>query len=228
MVVTGGTGALGTAVVGALLEAGAAVHIPAFEAEPDPRFVHREHARVTVTGGVALDDEAQTQAYYAATPSPWASIHIAGGFAMAPFAETSLSSFESMWRTNVGTCFLSCREAVVRMRAGGLSGGEGGRLVNVSARPALVPTAGMIAYSTAKSAVAGMTLALSEELAGEGIWVNAIAPSIIDTPANRGAMPDADHSAWPTTEALAETIVFLASPQNLCTRGALVPVYGRS
>ena len=72
-----------------------------------------------------------------------------------------------------------------------------------------------------------MTEALAEELAGEGIWINAVAPSILDTPANRKAMPEADFSEWPGTEEVADTIVFLASPQNRSTRGAVVPVYGR-
>jgi NAD(P)-dependent dehydrogenase (short-subunit alcohol dehydrogenase family) len=76
--------------------------------------------------------------------------------------------------------------------------------------------------------VAGLTLALAEELAPHEIWVNAIVPSIIDTPGNRAAMPDADFSSWPTPEGLAETIAHLASPRNKVARGALVPVYGRS
>jgi NAD(P)-dependent dehydrogenase (short-subunit alcohol dehydrogenase family) len=76
--------------------------------------------------------------------------------------------------------------------------------------------------------VAALTLSLAEELAETGVWVNAIVPSIIDTAANRAAMPGADHSAWPTPDQIAETIAFLASPQNAVTRGALVPVYGKS
>jgi len=106
--------------------------------------------------------------------------------------------------------------------------GREGRIVNVAARPVLVPTAQMTAYSASKAAVAALTLSLAEELAESSIWVNAIVPSIIDTPANRAAMPDADHGAWPTPEQIAATIMFLASPQNSVTRGALVPVYGRS
>jgi NAD(P)-dependent dehydrogenase (short-subunit alcohol dehydrogenase family) len=86
----------------------------------------------------------------------------------------------------------------------------------------------MSAYAASKAAVAALTLSLAEELADRAIWVNAVVPSIIDTPANRAAMPDAGHDAWPKPEEIAETIAFLASPQNLATRGALVPVYGRS
>ena len=107
--------------------------------------------------------------------------------------------------------------------------GAGGRIVNVAARPALEwrSGAGMAAYTASKAAVAALTVALAEEVAKHGIPVNAIAPSIMDTPANRQAMPKADHAAWPKVEEVARTILFLASPDNKVTRGAIVPVYGR-
>jgi NAD(P)-dependent dehydrogenase (short-subunit alcohol dehydrogenase family) len=84
----------------------------------------------------------------------------------------------------------------------------------------------MAAYTASKAAVAAMTQALAEEVAGEEIWINAIAPSILDTPANRAAMPDADHARWVAPGAAAELIAFLASPDNRVTRGAVIPVYG--
>ena len=107
---------------------------------------------------------------------------------------------------------------------------RGGRIVNVAARPALEwrGGAGMTAYAAAKSAVAALTGALAEEVASEGILVNAVAPSILDTPANRRAMPDADYAVWPQVEEVAQTILFLASPDNRVSRGAVVPVYGRT
>jgi NAD(P)-dependent dehydrogenase (short-subunit alcohol dehydrogenase family) len=86
----------------------------------------------------------------------------------------------------------------------------------------------MIAYTVAKAGVAALTVALAEEVAKDNILVNAVAPSIMDTPANRGAMPKADHDAWPKVEEVAATISFLASPDNRVTRGAVVPVYGKS
>ena len=97
------------------------------------------------------------------------------------------------------------------------------------ARIAAVPlfAALAVAYAASKSAVAAMTQALGEELAADGILVNAIVPSIIDTPANREAMPDADHGAWASVEQLADTIVYLASPGNEVVRSGLVPVFGR-
>jgi NAD(P)-dependent dehydrogenase (short-subunit alcohol dehydrogenase family) len=108
------------------------------------------------------------------------------------------------------------------------TGGGGGRIVNVAARPAVAPVAGLAAYAASKAAVTNLTLTLSEELAAERIWVNAVLPSTMDTPANRAAMPKADHARWPKVAEVAATIVFLASPQNHVTRGALAPVYGQS
>jgi len=205
VVVTGGKGALGGAVV-ALLEArGAVVHVPDIAT-------------------VDLSSEAAATAYYAQLPPVWASIHLAGGFAMAPIADTSLADFEKQWRTNTVTCFLACREAVRAIRATG----RGGRIVNVAARPVLVPTGGMTAYVAAKAGVAAITQALAAELRTENILVNAVVPSVIDTPANRAGMPDADHASWPKPAELAEAIAYLASAQNALTSGALVPVYGRA
>jgi NAD(P)-dependent dehydrogenase (short-subunit alcohol dehydrogenase family) len=111
-----------------------------------------------------------------------------------------------------------------------LAGSQGGRIVNVAARPALEwrSGAGMSAYAVAKAGVAALTVALAEEVAKDGILVNAVAPSVMDTPANRKAMPKADHAAWPKVEEVAATIAFLASSDNRVTRGAIVPVYGKS
>src|SRR5258706_406111 len=108
--------------------------------------------------------------------------------------------------------------------------GAGGRIVNVATRPALEWRAGggMVAYTASKAAGAALTVAMAEEVVKDGILVNAIAPSTMDTPANRKAMPKADHDAWTKVDEVAATILFLASPENRVTRGAVVPVYGRS
>ena len=115
-----------------------------------------------------------------------------------------------MHDTNGLTCFLCCREAIRKIRGTG----GGGRIVNIAAKPALVPAAGLSAYAASKAAVASLTAGLSEELAAEKIWVNAVVPSIMDTPINRQMMPGADHDKWPTLSEVAATIAFLASPQN--------------
>lgn len=225
VVVTGGTGGLGVFVVTALLERGASIHIPMFESEVPAALPWAKHPRVVATPKMTLDDDAAVTAYYEAIPSLWASIHLVGGFAMAPVADTKKSDLEKMLSLNVVTCFLGCREAVRAIRR---SGSEGGRIVNVSAKPAVSPTGGMVAYAASKAAVASITQSLAAEVSGEGIFVNAVLPSIIDTPANRASMPDADFSKWPKATELAESIAFLASPSNALTSGALVPVFGRS
>jgi NAD(P)-dependent dehydrogenase (short-subunit alcohol dehydrogenase family) len=129
-----------------------------------------------------------------------------------------------MVNQNALTCYLCCRAAAANMRASG----NGGRIVNVAARPALEPrsAAGMALYAASKAAVAALTQSLAEELAKDGIWVNAVAPSILDTPANRAAMPKADHAAWPKVDDVARVIAFLSSPINRVARGGVIPVYG--
>lgn len=224
VVVTGGTGALGSAVVGALLERGAECHIPCFDADELSAFEHRDAERVHVTEGVDLTQERAAEGYFDGLPPIWASLNIAGGFAMASIEKTGLERFRTMIDVNATTCYAACREAVKKMRAAG----AGGRIVNVSAKPALIPAAGLSAYSASKAAVAAITQSLAEEVKDDGIWVNAVAPSIMDTPDNRDAMPQADHDKWPKVHEVAETVLFLASPANKTTRGAVVPVYGRT
>ena len=227
VVVTGGAGALGAAVVGTLVDAGATCHVPCHDEAEAQRFPLREHKQVvlTVTGSLA-DEEAVARFYQAIAPL-WASIHLAGGFAAGPLREAAVATLRQQIDMNLFTCLLCCRAAVSAMMRGGA---EGGRIVNVAARPALEwrSGAGMVAYTASKAAVAALTAALAEEVAKDGILVNAVAPSIMDTAANRKAMPKADYGPWPKVEEVAATIVFLASPDNRVTRGAIVPVYGKS
>jgi NAD(P)-dependent dehydrogenase (short-subunit alcohol dehydrogenase family) len=224
VIVTGGTGALGAAVVGALVEAGAVCHVPYVVAAEAERFALRQHERVKLVAMSDLADEADVARLYGSVSQLWASIHLVGGFAMAEVAQTTKAELMKQVEMNLVTAFLCSRGAVNAMT------GRGGRIVNVAARPALEPRsgAGMAAYTASKAAVVAFTIALSEEVAKLGILVNAVAPSIMDTPANRAAMPKADHAAWPKVEEVAATILFLASPQNAVTRGAIVPVYGRT
>lgn len=224
VVVTGGTGALGSAVVGALLEAGARCYVPYIHEGEAEHFPHRRHERVTLVAGANLADEAAVARLYGGIAPLWASIQIAGGFAMAPIADTDKGALMAQLEMNLVSCLLCCRAAVRAMK------GAGGRIVNVASRPALEPRlgAGMIAYTVAKSGVAALTEALAQEVAGDGILVNAVAPSIMDTAINRKDMPKANFALWPKVEEVAATILFLASPENKVTRGAVVPVYGKS
>jgi NAD(P)-dependent dehydrogenase (short-subunit alcohol dehydrogenase family) len=226
LVVTGGTGALGIAVVGALIEAGAVCHVPWHREEEAENFPHRGHRQVVLVGNTDLSDEAGVARLFDGVAQLWGSIHLAGGFAMGPVAKTGKAALLHQIDMNLVTAFLCCRAAVNRMA----DNRNGGRVVNVAARPALEwrSGAGMAAYTASKAGVAALTAALAEEVAKDGILVNAVAPSIMDTPANRADMPKADYSAWPKVEEVASTIVFLASPDNRVTRGAIVPVYGKS
>jgi NAD(P)-dependent dehydrogenase (short-subunit alcohol dehydrogenase family) len=223
VVVTGGTGALGAAVVGALLDAGAVCHVPFRSADEGARFPHRGHDRVKMLADIDVSDEAAVERLYAGVPGLWASINIAGGFVWRPMADTSKADLMRQIETNLVSAYLCSRAAVTAMSGGG-------RIVNVSARFGLEWRLGanMTAYVAAKAAVAAFTVALSEEVAKQDILVNAVAPSIMDTAANRKDMPKADFAAWPKVEEVAATILFLASPENKVTRGAVVPVYGKS
>ncbi|MGC1695102.1 MAG: SDR family oxidoreductase [Pseudolabrys sp.] len=221
VVVTGGTGALGTAVVGMLLAAGATCAVPYVHEAEAQRFPHSGDPNVKLIAVADLADETAVAKVYDGLKL-WASIHIAGGFAMGGVAATGKAALMAQLDSNLVSCFLCCRAAVNAMTGGG-------RVVNVAARPALEwrSGAGMTAYTIAKTGVAALTVALAEEVAKNGILVNAVAPSIMDTPANREAMPKADYALWPKVDEVAATIVFLASSDNKVTRGAVVPVYGK-
>lgn len=221
VIVTGGTGALGRAVVAALLSAGAQCRLSYLHEKEAESFPYKD--RVTLVGPCELTDEADVARLYEGVDRLWASIHIAGGFAMSKLEETGKDALMEMVNTNLVSCHL-CSRAAVR------AFGTGGRIVNVGARPGLEPRlgVGMSAYTASKAAVIALTQALAAELAPRDILVNAVVPSIIDTPANRASMPKADHDTWPRPEQIAATIAFLASPDNWVTTGGAIPVSGRT
>ncbi len=219
IVVSGGTGGLGPAVVQALVDAGATCHVPHRGAEA-PAAEH-----VNFVAGVDLTSEEAVTRFYAQLPPLWASVHVAGGFASAPFARTTLAEFRLQLDINLVTAFLCCREAVRNLRAGG----AGGRIVNVGARAAVERKGGAIAYSVAKAAVVALTECMADEVKTDNILVNVVLPSIIDTPANRRAMPaaaEADGARWPKPEQIAAAIAWLCGPDNQLVSGAALPVYG--
>lgn len=247
VVVTGGRGALGSAVVQRFRLAGALCHVPvrgdalaAGTTETDGDGGANQLPTVRYVSGVELSNEASVAAFYEGLPAPlWASVHLAGGFAMSPLAHTSQEELRGQLEQNLVTSFLCSREAVKAFRraparltqassAGSGAGAPdvsagGGRIVQVASRSGLAPVAGQIAYSVSKAALIALTSGLAAELAPEGILVNAVAPRTMDTPANRRAMPDADRGAWIAPAAVAELIVWLASPSNAGASGATLP-----
>ncbi|HSZ82301.1 MAG TPA: SDR family NAD(P)-dependent oxidoreductase [Polyangia bacterium] len=219
VVVSGGTGALGRAVIEAFVAAGAVCHVPHRGAAPaDLRAQMGD--RLRLVAGVDLSDEAHVTRFYGELPALWASVHAAGGFAAAPATATTLADLRAQLDQNLVSAFLCSREAVRRM------GAAGGRVVNVASRAALEPTGGSLAYTIAKAGVVALTRALADEVKPTGILVNAVVPTIIDTPKNRVAMPSPPEvvARWSKPADIAATILWLASADNRLTTGAALPV----
>ena len=228
VIVTGGAGTLGSAVSQLLIEAGAACSVPCFNEKEQKGFELKKHPKVFTNAAIDLSDEDDTRHFYQEAVDKqgplWASVHIAGGFGMGSIDKITKADFMKQINMNLVSCFNSCRQAVHHMSD------NGGRIVNRASRPALEARQGkgMTAYTTAKAGVAALTQSLAAEVVGEDILVNAIAPSVIDTPQNRDSMPDATHADWPKPNQIAKQILYLLSPANEVTRGGIIPVYGRS
>ncbi len=222
IVVTGAGGVLGSAVARAAQERGgsvAMVDVATIAAERGAQGPG--HVRLS---GVDLTDFAAVQRAMAEVKEKTgrldALINIAGGFRWQTLADGDLDAWDALYRINLKTAATACKAALPYLIASGA-----GRIVNVGALGAVKAGAGMGAYAASKAGVAKLTESLAEELKGV-VNVNAVLPSIIDTPANRADMPDADFSKWVTPRDLAAVILFLASDEARAVTGALVPVSG--
>jgi NAD(P)-dependent dehydrogenase (short-subunit alcohol dehydrogenase family) len=220
VLVAGGTGVLGTAVVRELLASDYEVAAT--------WVVESEHERLASEPveliQADLFDPAQVETAVTAVRDLEAVVNLVGGFSSGPRVhETDPEDFERMVRLNVMPGFLLARAAMPRMIKRGA-----GAFVGFSARPALRPFSGAAGYISSKAAVLALIQALDAEYKNDGIRCNAILPSVIDTPVNREEMPDADHSKWVPPAQIAKVVRFLVSDDSAPTSGAAVPVYGRA
>jgi NAD(P)-dependent dehydrogenase (short-subunit alcohol dehydrogenase family) len=194
-------------------------------------IMERERERIESQLGAAVSlvqaDLTQPEGARAAVESAddlEAVVNLVGGFASAPKVhETDPEDFMAMVRLNLVPAFMLARAAMPRLVDHG-----GGAFVGVSARAALRPFSGAAGYVAGKAAVLAFVQALDAEYRDAGVRCNAVLPSVIDTPANREAMPKADHSKWVPPEQIAKVIRFLVSDDSAPTSGAAIPVYGRA
>lgn len=227
VVVTGGFGALGSAVAERAIAGGAAIAVIGHAQAPPAGLAERLGTDALLLGGVDLAslDEAK-KAMDAANERFGridALLNIAGGFVWQKLAEgPGLDAFERMFAINLKTALNASQAALPHLVAAGA-----GRIVNVGAQPAMKAAEGMGPYAASKAAVHRLTESLADELKLSGVTVNAVLPSIIDTPANRKNMPGADFSRWVNPADLAAVMLFLASDEARAVNGALIPVSGR-
>jgi NAD(P)-dependent dehydrogenase (short-subunit alcohol dehydrogenase family) len=231
-IISGGTGALGRAVADYFVESGARVAIP-WVVEPEvPLLKKRLGDRFSDANvflkRVDVGDESQIATFVNDVTSKFGKldilVNLVGGFwGGKSIAETSQAEWQAMFDMNLKPTFLCCRAVVPALKKNGY-----GRIVSVSSRTGLLGAGDYAAYAVAKGAIATFTVSLAEEVLPDNVLVNAIAPSTIDTEANRAAMPKAKHENWVKPEDIARTVGFLCSEDNRVTSGAVVPVYGRA
>jgi NAD(P)-dependent dehydrogenase (short-subunit alcohol dehydrogenase family) len=224
--ITGGTGGLGAAVTRAFLDGGWRVVVPVFDARERERVP--EHERLVLEPADLSDLESTTAVTAIAAGDGEAPlravVNLVGGFAEGGRVhETPVEDYESQLRLNLRPAYLVCHAAIPHLQAAG-----GGAIVCVSSRAALKPFPGAAGYIVAKAAVLAFVDVLAAEYRDDGIRANAVLPSVIDTPANRRAMPAADHDRWVAPEQIASVVRWLCEDGAGVVSGAHVPVYGRA
>jgi NAD(P)-dependent dehydrogenase (short-subunit alcohol dehydrogenase family) len=219
-------------VVENFLEAGAKVAVPwVVDAEVpmlEKQLGNRFPASEIYLKKADVGDEAQIGKFVAEVSAKWSKVDIlvnlVGGFwGGKTIAETTLAEWQAMFDLNLKPTFLCCRAVVPIMQRN-----RWGRVVSVASRSGLQGAGEYAAYAVSKGAIATFTASLAQEVLDDGVLVNAIAPSTIDTEANRAAMPKAKHENWVKPGDIAKTITYLSSDDCRVTSGAVVPVYGRA
>ena len=224
VLITGGSGGLGTAVTALFVERGARVTAPVFNQMQLNRLIEalgEDAARVEMPMA-DLRHEGDVRHVLESMDGVDVVVHLIGGFAMGPTDECTVEAFTEQLTLNLTTAFLVIKHGLRMMKLGGY-----GRIVTVGSRSALHPVAQQAAYSAAKAGVVALTRSVAEETRDLDITANCVLPSIIDTPANRAAMGDADAHKWVTPKRLAEAIAYLASEKAGDLRGTTLPVYGQ-
>jgi NAD(P)-dependent dehydrogenase (short-subunit alcohol dehydrogenase family) len=226
VLVSGGTGALGRAVLRELLDSGAQV-VSTWIAEREVEAVREELGEPDglelVQADLSGDDGAAAAVEAASAGSLAGLVNLAGGFASGGrLHEVPQDEFERQLELNLITAMRLIRAALPKLIEGG------GSVVCVGTKAALEPFAGASGYVVSKAALLALVRTLAIEYRDDGVRVNAILPSVIDTPANRAAMPDADHASWVPPAEIARVIRFLLSADSAPVSGAQVPVYGRA
>jgi NAD(P)-dependent dehydrogenase (short-subunit alcohol dehydrogenase family) len=215
VLVFGGTGALGAGVAAAFHAAGASV-TAVDRAEPGS---DRGLVGIRYQAADALDDAA-VRGVFDAGPAPWAVLNTVGGFApQRPLADLDPAELTGQIELNLVTAALITKHALRVMQPAGE-----GRIVHTASRAGVVTKGSGFAYSVSKAGVLHLVSMAADEVRGTGITVNCVVPSIIDTPANRAAMPGADHDSWPKIPDVARTYLFLAAPSCGLVNGAALPV----
>jgi len=231
-IISGGTGALGRTVSEHFLANGAKVAVPYIIDGEVPLFNQQLGNRFPAASSwlskVDVGDEQQVARFVEEAVGKFGKIDIlinlVGGFwGFKTVAETTLAEWQTMFDLNLKPTFLLCRAVVPAMQRNRF-----GRIVSVSSRTGLTGAGEFAAYAIAKGAIKTFTASLAEEVLSDNVLVNAIAPSTIDTEANRKAMPNAKHENWVKPQEIAHTLAFLCSEHNQATSGAVIPVYGRA
>jgi NAD(P)-dependent dehydrogenase (short-subunit alcohol dehydrogenase family) len=222
-IVTGAFGALGQAVTACMIAHGAKLALVG--RRPGPGIEHRADALLYTGVDLSQKDAvgAVVERIFKETGRIDGLVNLAGGFDWDKLEGSTLESWDSMFRVNLLTAVVSC-EAVLPY----LLRGESGTIVNIGSTGAIKAACGMGAYAASKAGVVKLTEALADELKDRGITVNAILPSVLDTPGNRADMPSADFTRWVSPKAVAEVIVFLVSDLARAISGATLPVSGRA